>query len=65
MLHHAANEGQDIHRFVLGPLGAVRAVVIRHAAAIIAIDTSDGARWGDELFRQIGGEGVIACRHVA
>lgn len=39
--------------------------MIRHPAAIIAIDTSNGDRWGHHIFCQVGGQGVIACRYVA
>ena len=39
VLHHAANEGMDIHRLVLHPFAAVGAVMIRDPVAIIAVHT--------------------------
>jgi hypothetical protein len=41
VLHHAANEGVDIHRLVLDPFAAMGAVMVRDPAAVIAVDTPD------------------------
>ena len=55
VLYHAANKRVDRDGFVLHPLGAVGAVMVRHPLAVIAINAPDGDRGAHHVF------GHVAC----
>jgi hypothetical protein len=65
MLHHTADERVDVDSFPFHPLALVRTGVIGDAGAIIAIDAPERDRRADDLFRQIGGEALGACRDIS
>jgi len=65
VLHHSANEGMDIHRFILDPFTAVRAVMICDPAAVVAVDTPHRDGWCHDVLGEIRGQGVITGRDIA
>src|SRR5262245_32814416 len=69
VLHHPANKPVDRDRFVLHPVGPVRAVMICHPLPIVAINAPDGDRWTHHVFGHVAGHtlrlrGDSALLHV-
>ena len=59
VLHHPANKRVDIDGFVLHPLGAVGAVMVRDPLAIIAINAPDGDRRAHHVFGHVARQALI------
>src|SRR5215470_5574077 len=65
VLHHPADKRVHRDGFMLHPLCAVRAVMVRHPLTIIAINPPDGDRRAHDIFRYIARHALILRRHLA
>src|SRR5258708_34681247 len=59
VLHHAANKRGDLYGFMLHPVGAVRAVMIRDSLAIIVIDAPDSNRGAHHVLGHVTRHALI------